>query len=44
MPNRKANLVKPSKNRDRQGFQSIQQKTNPPNLFPVGQHENVKCP
>ena len=44
MPNRKANLVKPSKSRDRQGFQGIQQKTNLPNLFPVGQHENVRCP
>ena len=41
MPNRKANLVKPSKSRDRQGFKGIQQKTNLPNLFPVGQHENA---
>ncbi|WP_278938986.1 hypothetical protein [Pseudomonas helleri] len=44
MPNRKANLVKPSKSRDRQGLQGIQQKTNLPNLFPVGQHEMLRTP
>lgn len=43
MHNRRANLCNPAQSRNIQRFQRRQQKTNLPNLFPVGQHEKPKA-